>query len=723
MNFESKKVMPRYFVVIVLMSIGGLYILGNAAYSMLAESDYWTEVSRKLVKENVPIPANRGNILSADGQLMAGSLPEFKIYMDYVASDKNPETACKLQAWRDSMLNVKIDSIADGLHAIFPDKSAAHFKERLKKGQKLKRRNWQIYGKRISYIQYKECKKLPLFRERPFKGGFYAEEFNQRRKPYGSLASRTLGALYASKDSARYGLELSYDSILRGKEGVSHRAKVRNKWLSLVDVPPVDGNDIETTIDVSMQDVAEKTLLKQLKEINGDVGVVILMEVATGDVKAIVNMTKCSDGVYREVKNNAVSDLMEPGSTFKTASIMVALEDGKITKNDFIETGNGQWEMHGRVMKDHNWRRGGYGRISVPEVLMYSSNVGVSRIIDDHYRSNPEKFVDGLYREGVGIPLHLPLAGSGEPRVRRPLADGSNWSKTALPWMSIGYETQIPPIATLTFYNAIANGGKMVRPRFVRGVRKNGEVVREFPVEVIKEKICSPKTLADIQEILEMVVSKGLGKKAGCKDFKVSGKTGTAQVAQGKGGYHGGRMKYLISFCGYYPSDKPKYSCIVAIQKSGLPASGGGHCGPVFSEIARNVMAQGVFRDVAEGSDSASVFVPDVMAGNLDAAAAVLRELSIPVRQDWDSDESGRIVWGRALNNGNTVSLQSDKTPMEIVPDVTGMGAKDAVYMLESRGLKVTLEGVGQIVAQSLPPHSKYHKGQTIHIKLKRRKA
>ena len=289
--------------------------------------------------------------------------------------------------------------------------------------------------------------------------------------------------------------------------------------------------------------------------------------------------------------------------------------------------------------------------------------------------------------------------------------------------MSIGYETQIPPIATLTFYNAIANGGKMVRPRFVRAVRKNGEVVREFPVEVIKEKICSPKTLADIQEILEMVVSKGLGKKAGCKDFKVSGKTGTAQVAQGKGGYHGGRMKYLISFCGYYPSDKPKYSCIVAIQKSGLPASGGGHCGPVFSEIARNVMAQGVFRDVAEGSDSASVFVPDVMAGNLDAAAAVLRELSIPVRQDWDSDESGRIVWGRALNNGNTVSLQSDKTPMEIVPDVTGMGAKDAVYMLESRGLKVTLEGVGQIVAQSLPPHSKYHKGQTIHIKLKRRKA
>ena len=720
MNFDNKNIMPRFFVVIVLMGLGGLYILGNAAYLMFAESEYWTQVSRKLVRENVPIPAKRGNILSADGQIMASSLPEYKIYMDYIAYDKDPEVKQELQAWRDSMLEVKMDSICSGLHKIFPDKSAGYFKKRLQRGRKLKRRNWQIYDRRISYIQYKECKKLPLFRESPFKGGFYAEEFNQRKKPYGSLATRTLGALYASKDSARYGLELSYDSILRGTPGTSHRAKVRNKWLNLVDAPPVDGYDIETTIDVSMQDAAEKAILKQLKNLDGDVGVVVLMEVAAGDVKAIVNMTKCADGEYREVKNNAVSDLMEPGSTFKTASIMVALEDGKITKDDFVDTGNGQWEMHGRVMRDHNWRRGGYGRISVPEVLMYSSNVGVSRLIDDNYKEHPEKFVDGLYREGVGIPLNLPLVGSGEPRVRRPKPDGSNWSKTALPWMSIGYETQIPPIATLTFYNAIANGGKMVKPRFVRAVRRNGEVVREFPVEVLKEQICSPKTLKDIQEILELVVSKGLGKKAGCRNFKVSGKTGTAQVAQGANGYHGGRMKYLISFCGYYPSDHPKYSCIVAIQKSGLPASGGGHCGPVFSEIAQRVMAKGVYRDVSEASDSMSVFVPDVLDGNMDATEQVLEELGIPFRQDWDTEEDGKIVWGKAENSGNSVALISNNTPMEIVPDVKGMGAKDAVFLLESRGLRVRIEGVGRVVSQSLPPHSKYKKGQTIHIKLRR---
>ena len=719
MNFDSKKIVPRFFVIIVLMIAGGLYILGSAAYLMFVEGSYWEEVSRKLVKENVPVPAKRGNILSADGQIMASTLPEYKIYMDYVVSDKNEKAARKLKAWRDSAWKTDVDSIAIGLHRIFPDKTVAYFKKRLERGRKLKRRNWRLYDKRISYIQYKECKKLPILRESPYKGGFYVEEFNLRKKPYGSLASRTLGALYASKDSARFGLELSYDSILRGKEGVSHRAKVRNKWLRLVDAPPVDGNDIETTIDVSMQDVAEKSLVKQLKAIGADEGVVVLMEVATGDVKAIVNMARGKDGEYIERKNSAVSDLMEPGSTFKTASIMVALEDGKISKDDFVETGNGQWEMHGRVMKDHNWRRGGYGRISVPEVLMYSSNIGVSRLIDENYKDCPEKFVDGLYRQGVGLPLDLPLMGSANPRVRRPKKDGSNWSKTALPWMSIGYETQLPPIATLTFYNAIANDGKMVRPRFVRAVRKNGEVVREFPVEVLKEQICSPKTLADIREMLEMVVSKGLGKKAGCKDFKVSGKTGTAQVAQGAGGYHSGRMKYLISFCGYYPSERPKYSCIVAIQKSGLPASGGGHCGPVFSEIARSVMAKGVYRDVSEASDSASVFVPDVLDGDMDAARAVLKELNIPYRQDWSAEQGRKTVWGKASNNGNAVSLKYDNTPMEIVPDVKGMGAKDAVFALQSRGLKVKLTGVGRVISQSIPPFAKFRKGQTIHIKLK----
>lgn len=716
MNFDNKKIMPRFKVLVIVMALFGLYILGNAAYLMFAERDYWTEVSKKFVKENVPIPAKRGNVFSADGQLMASTLPEYKIFMDFVAYDRNPEERAKLQHWRDTMLLNNIDSIAVGLNKIFPDKSAKEFKAHLLKGKKHKRRNWLVYPKRISYIQYKECKKLPLFKERPFKGGFYYEEFKLRKKPYGSLATRTLGDLYAGKDSAKNGLELAFDTVLRGKPGISHRSKVRNKWLDIVDVQPEDGCDVIATIDVAMQDASEKALVKQLKNIGADVGVVVLMEVATGDVKAIVNMKKGDDGEYYEVMNNAIADLMEPGSTFKTASIMVALEDGKITKNDFIETGNGQWPMHGRVMKDHNWHRGGYGTISVPEVLMYSSNVGVSRIIDENYTDCPEKYVEGLYRMGVGMPLDLPLAGSANPRVKHPIKNKNLWWKTSLAWMSIGYETQLPPIATLTFYNAIANDGKMVKPRFVTAVKKNGEVLYEYPVEVLKERICSPSTLADIREILEMVVSKGLGKKAGCKDFKVSGKTGTAQVAQKGGGYKSGRTNYLISFCGFYPSEQPKYSCIVAIQKTGLPASGGGHCGPVFSEIAQSVMAKGVYRDVSEASDSTSVFVPDVLYGNMNAAQYVLEELDIPYRSNQDESSS---VWGVTENNGNAVKFTVDDTPMDVVPDVRGMGAKDAVYALESRGLKVTLEGMGKVVGQSIAPDSDFQEGETIHIRLK----
>lgn len=397
---------------------------------------------------------------------------------------------------------------------------------------------------------------------------------------------------------------------------------------------------------------------------------------------------------------------------------MVALEDGKIKKDDMIDTGNGQWPMYGRTMRDHNWRRGGYGQISVTEVLMYSSNIGVSRLIDMNYKDHPEKFVDGLHREGVGIPIDLPLAGSGTPNVRRPNKDKSNWSRTALPWMSIGYETQIPPIFTLTFYNAIANGGKMVKPRFVKAEKKNGETIREFPVEVIKEQICSPKTLKDIQEILELVVSKGLGKQAGCPNFKVSGKTGTAQVSQGKGGYHGSGMKYLVSFCGYFPSDQPKYSCIVAIQKSGLPASGGGQCGPVFREIAQAVMSEGVYRTPAEGADSTSRFVPDVLYGNAQAASYVLKALNIPYESDFELSETAPIQWTTTRNVGNKVLLIGNKYTQNMVPDVKGMGARDAVYALESRGLKVKLEGRGKVTSQSIQPNTKIIKGQTIKLKL-----
>ena len=681
MNFDSKHIIPRYTFVIIVLTLVGAAVIGSAAYQMIFESEYWKTVRQRLASQQKDIPALRGNIYSADGQLLVGSMPIYTLRADFVVRDPNDSVAeRKLRIWRDSAFTADLDSLCIGLNKLFPETSPADFRKKLLDGKKRGRRNLAIKHN-VSYIKYKEFLKLPFVNHGRIRTGFYAEEIPQRQKPYGNMATRTLGSLLPACDSAMNGLELAYDSILRGINGKKHREKVRSLWMDRTDVEPTNGLDIISTIDVGMQDAAEKILVRKLHEVNGEIGVVVLMEVATGDVKAIANMTRLgSPGnyYYAEVKNNAITDLWEPGSTFKTASMMVALEDGVVTRKDGVEVGNGVYMMHGRPMKDHNWRKGGYGRkISVDECLMFSSNVGVSRIIDEHYFQHPEKYVDGLYREGVGVPFTLPFKGQGFPKVRRPKPDGSNWSKTALAWMSIGYETQIPPIYTVTFYNAIANNGRMVKPRFVRAICKDGVTLKEFPVEVVKEHICKPSTLKDIHEILERVVNDptGLGKKAGCKQFKVCGKTGTAQVADENGSYHGSPARYMVSFCGFYPSENPKYSCIVCIKKSGLPASGGGQCGPVFSELAQYVMAKGIFREPAEAADSTSV---------LQAPEPVKPEMT----------ETGTI------------------------PDVSGLGARDAIRLLESVGLNVRLHGQGRVQKQSIPAGSKSVRGQTITLEL-----
>ena len=704
----TKKIMTRYSFIILVMVLVGIAIVFKAGIIMFAERQYWQDVADRFVKEEVPLIPNRGNIISSDGQLMASSLPEYKIYMDFKAGGEE----------KDSLLMLYLDSICDGLHQLFPDKSKAEFKSHILKGRKKGSRNYLLYPKRISYIQYKEAKRLPVFNLSKYKGGFHEQSFNRRKKPFGSLAMRTLGDMYSDVTlGAKNGLELQYDSILKGKEGVSHRQKVMNKYLNIVDIPPVDGCDIITTIDVGMQDIAEKALLDQLKEINGNVGVAILMEVKTGEVKAIVNMTKGNDGIYREVKNNAVSDMMEPGSTFKTASIMVALEDGYITPDQEVDTKNGVYMMHGRPMKDHNWHRGGYGVIDVTKVLMVSSNIGVSRVIDENYHNQPEKYVEGLYKLGIATPLNLDIPGAAKkPYIRKPTKE--NWYKTALPWMSIGYETQVPPMNTLAFYNAIANNGVMVKPKFVKSIMKDGQVIEEIPTEVLNPAIASPKTIEQIQVILEKVVSQGLGKPAGSKQFHVSGKTGTAQVSKGSGGYKSGTMQYLVSFCGYFPSEAPKYSCIVAIQKSGLPASGGLMAGSVFSEIAERVYAKHLAQDLQEAKDSTSVLTPDVKHGNLANARYILDEIDITTTGVEKHDES-KPLWGNVTHHPNQdIALTPKEIGEKKVPKVIGMGAKDAVYLLESLGLKVHLSGMGKVRNQSIPAGNTLVKGKTIQLRL-----
>ncbi len=712
MTVNKKSIMTRFFLIVVFFATIGICIVVKAAIIMFKERGYWNEVADRFVKENVMVDPNRGNILSGDGKLLASSLPEYTLFMDFMVSDNNEQRKAKEQAKKDSLFKLHLNDICEGLHRIFPDRSAAAFKQHLLSGRNQKSRYYKIYPKRVSYIQYKEVQRLPFFNLGRNRSGLLGVASNNRKRPFGSLAERTIGDVYADTAlGAKNGIELAFDTLLKGKKGVTHRQKVMDKYLNITDIEPVDGADIISTIDVDMQDICEKALVDKLQELNAMVGVAVLMEVKTGEVKAIVNMTRGKDGKYHEIRNNAISDMMEPGSTFKTASIMVALEDGKVEPDTQVDTGNGVKMMHGRPMKDHNWNRGGYGVIDVTRILEVSSNVGVSSIIDQYYHDDPQKFVDGLKRLGITEPLHLQIAGEGKPNIRGPKE--RYFAKTTLPWMSIGYETQVPPLNILTFYNAIANDGVMVRPKFVKAAVKDGQIIQEYPTEVIREKIASESTLQKIRTILEKVVSQGLAKPAGSKQFAVAGKTGTAQISQGAAGYTAGGRKYLVSFCGYFPADAPKYSLIVSIQKPGLPASGGQMAGSVFSKIAERVFAKNLSYDMKNAIDSTSVVIPEVKAGELAETSYVLNRLDVPT-QGKTSKES----WGRAEKDSVSVKLEQLQMTTGVMPNVVGMGAKDAVYLLEKAGLRVNIAGVGKVTRQSIPSGNKYQKGQTVALQL-----
>lgn len=728
-QFDNRKSMTRYSLVAVVMTFVAIAVLGRAFYVMTAERSYWLAVAAQVKADSVIIEPTRGNILSAGGQQLACNLPEYRIYMDFEAIR---ESKCDT-LWHDAkgQPTKELKALCQGLHKIFPSRSAEDFLQNLENGYAWKsattgkhHRAWPVWKQRIPYMQYTEVKKLPIFKLRQGLSGFYAQKFMVRNRPYGPMAASIVGSAYKETGKAYAGLELAYDTVLAGTPGIKHRRKVLNKFINISDTAAVDGEDIVTTIDVSIQDLAERALKKELIKDNAYTGVAIVMEVETGDIKAMVNLDRDSLGNYYEGRNHAIADLLEPGSVFKTASIITALEDGFIpdTANCFVDTGSGILEMHGAKMRDHNWHNGGYGKINVSRILQVSSNIGVSVLIDKFYGKNPEKFVEGIHRLGLATDLKLPFPEYSAPRIRFPKKDKTgrywqNWSKTALPWMSIGYETQVPPISTLTLYNAIANGGKMVKPRFVTRVERDGEVVREYPVEVIKEQICHKYALETIQDILFKVVHVGLGKTAGSRAFSVSGKTGTAQKAH-NGSYKSGIVDYLLSFCGYFPSEKPKYSCIVCIQKSGLPASGGLMSGKVFHDIAEGIMAKNIRYPSKAAKDELSRFVPDVKRGNILAADYVLSKLGMKTAGGWNgSYANGNPIWGSAKSDDKEVKLEkATATPRNQMPDVIGMGARDAVFILESRGMKVAIKGRGRVMQQSIAQGKPVKKGQKIEL-------
>lgn len=693
-----KLAFQRYCVVLALFVFASLIILVKTAYIMFVQHDYWMAVSTKFESRFKPLAATRGNILSADGQVLATSLPEYRIYLDPMSWEPDSARRVKDQIVRDSILTTKMDSMLTGMKRIIPDLDIEKTRAAILKGRAQQKHNISLYPKRVTYIQLTELKKVPLLNLPIGKSGFTTEEFRRRKNPYGRLAIRTIGNLRSENDEALNGLELAFDSVLSGKPGVCHRQKVANRYINLVDTPAVDGCDVVTTIDVGMQDLTEKVLGNQLRAIGARAGMCILMEVQTGNVKAMSSLSRLENGNYAEIDPRAVTNMMEPGSVFKPMSFMVAMDDGKINMNTTCNTGNGIREMHGRKMRDSDWRKGGNGVLTVPEIIKKSSNVGVSTLIDNAYASNPDQFVSGLQRIGIMEDLHIPIPGYKKPRIRYRRDNPDRWYGTTLPWMSIGYETQIPPISTLTFYNGVANGGKLVAPRFVTEVRRGNEVVQEYPTVVLRERMCKPEVLRNIQICLEGVVGKntGTGKLAYSKNFAIAGKTGTAQIWS-KEGF---ASNYLVSFAGYFPADRPRYSMIVCIEK-GAPAYGGIHCCPVFKKVAEGVMAKNRKTDYKAAIDTTALrTVPPMMQnGNLVTLSQVLNKLQVPHRNNYRTSEG--LAWGAPAHQG-TIMLNNE-TSSKGLPSVIGYGLRDAVYRLERMGVKVKVTGMGRVVAQSLP--------------------
>ena len=711
-----------YALVVLVLGAIAILIFVRAWGIAVVERDKWLDVAKTQERPSHLVLPGRGNIYSSDGKLMATSVPRYYMYIDFKADAFDPAPNARVN-WRDTFMFSKtngVDSLSICLSRKLKDRTPAGYKKHLLKGLKGQSRQFSLYAGKVSYSDLKEIRTYPFLRLGRFRSGFYTKEMVQRQKPFGSLASRTIGDIYGEIEEGgltkgKNGLELQYDSLLRGQAGLSSVRRVGGAWTNVIEVEPEDGMDIRTTIDIDIQDITEKSLVDKLQEIDAESGTAVVMEVETGEIKAITNMGRIRQGVYAETKNHAVADEIEPGSTFKVASIMVALEDSVCQPTDTVNVGNGVFMYKNARMTDHNANRGGYGRITVEQAIWYSSNIGVAKTILKGYEKDPTRFVEGLYRIGMNADLRLEIPGSGRAKIRRPDDTTLYWSKTTLPWMSFGYETQIPPINTLAFYNAIANNGKMVRPMFTKEILRNGKVVKSFSPEVIIPSICSERTLAIVKDMLLGVVEKGTGKAVHSDLVQIAGKTGTAQIASG-GVYR--TSGHQVSFCGYFPADHPKYSCIVVIRRPriGYP-SGGTMSGAVLRAIAEKIYARHMSYDLREVErDSTAVMSPRVKAGDVKAIEDVLDELDIQV--DKDSVDTKWVI-ASARPDTNRVKLDGLVMREGVVPRVIGMGAKDAVYLLEQAGLRVSLSGAGRVVSQSVRPGTRVSKGQAVLVTLK----
>ena len=722
----NQRIRRNYFFIAVLFGLFVVAIIGKAFYTSLVEGGFWRKVGARQIKPPIEVPAHRGNIYSHDGKLMATSESRYRLFIDFWADGLKKDTLYKY-----------IKPLSIELNRLFPETSAAQFETEFLNGWKMREREEQLIksgtkvpkksreyrilkGREVDYLQLQQIKAMPFLKQSKNKSGLITNTLSKRTNPYGTLAARTIGDIYAEHNNGggKNGLELAYDDDLKGIPGICTRRWVSGRIIDVIEKEPVSGKDIISTIDVHIQDITEKALLDKLKELDAKSGTAVVMDVKTGEIKSMTNMERVREGVWGETKNLAVADESEPGSTFKVISMMVALEDGKVHPDDSVNVGNGLFPYKGFVVRDHNASRGGYGRITASKAIRYSSNVGVAKIILRGYEKNPAKFVEGIYKIGINQDLKLEIPGAGRAKIRTPKDQSNPWSPTTLPWMSFGYETQVPPIYMLTFFNAIANDGKMVKPIFIREIQEQGRTIVRKKPEVVNPQICSPNTLAAIRTMLDDVVNKpdGTGKPVRSDVVRIAGKTGTAQLAQGAAGYKGAGLSHQVTFCGYFPADNPQYSCIVVIRKPrNGAASGGFMCGPVFKRIAEEVSALGMHLPLeAYPVDSLSPLVPKTKSGDFKQTKYALDKLNILY-----SNDSITPTWSSSSLQKHKVVLTARKVSDNLVPNVTGMGAKDALFLLESAGLRTSISGRGAVVSQSIPPGSRVVKGQTIALTLK----
>ena len=647
----------------------------------------------------VNVEAARGNIYSVDGSsLLATSVPEYEIRMDLMAGGIE----------KDDIFYEKIDSLAAKLSSFFGDKSSKQYSRILRNARQDKSR-YLLLKRNITHQQLKAIRKFPVFNLGRYKGGLISVQQNKRIMPFKSLAARTIG--YKNENVQPVGLEGAYGSYIDGESGKRLMQRIAGGiWMPVnqdIEIAPKEGADIISTIDINMQDVAQRALKKQLIASNADHGSVVLMEVSTGEIRAIANFSKVSEGVYKENFNYAIAGNQDPGSTFKVASYMALLEDNKVDTNTMV--GTGTYPIPGKIITDSH---GSIGVVTVKKAFEESSNAAVAKLVNNAYKANQAAFTDHLYDWHLQEKLGLQIPGEAQPVVKNP--NNKSWNKNmTLPQMAYGYEMQLTPLKMLSFYNAIANNGKYIAPIFVREIQRLGNTVELFKARVINNKICSDETLGKIQAMLEGVVTEGTGKTIIRSPFyRVAGKSGTAQVADGNKGYKAKRQ-YQASFCGYFPAENPKYSLIVVINDPRNGYYGAQVSGPVFREIADRVYASDVnmYDSMKNQKFTGNLKIPSAKAGEIKATQRVYKAFGIKTLFAANA--------GQATIDTNMGVVNPEVKIIEgSVPDVNGMGLKDALYVLGNSGLRPIVRGSGKVFKQSLVAGSRVGKGYPIVLEL-----